>query len=74
MELFMKYPIEVQNELLHDLLKTAATTEMGIENEFQSIKSYTLFKERVPISSYESIASTVERCRRGEQNIFWPTP
>jgi len=74
MELFMKYPIEVQNELLHDLLKTAATTEIGIENEFQSIKSYTLFKERVPISSYESIASTVERCRRGEQNIFWPTP
>jgi hypothetical protein len=74
MELFIKYPIEVQNELLHDLLKTASNTEMGIQNEFETIKSYELFKERVPISTYDSIAADIERCRKGQQNIFWPTP
>ena len=29
MELFMKYPNEVQNELLHELIKTASKTEIG---------------------------------------------
>ena len=28
-ELFVRYPIEVQNELLHNLVKTAAQTEIG---------------------------------------------
>jgi len=74
MELFIKYPIEVQNELLYDLLKTASNTEMGIQNEFHSIKSYELFKERIPISTYDAIAEDIERCRKGQQNIFWPTP
>ena len=73
MELFMKYPNEVQNELLHHLLKTAAKTAIGKQLDFKTIKSYAIFKERVPICTYESIEADIERCRRGEQNIFWPT-
>ena len=73
MELFMKYPIEVQNELLQNLLHTAAQTDIGIKYEFETIKNYAIFKERVPVSTYESIESDIERCRQGAQNIFWPS-
>ena len=73
MELFMKYPNEVQQELLHGLLNSATKTEIGKSNDFDSIKNYNDFKNRLPIVSYEDIVDQIERCREGEQNIFWPT-
>ena len=74
MELFMKYPNEVQQELLYGLLNSASKTEIGKANDFDSIKNYTDFKNRLPIVSYEDVFDQIERCRKGEQNIFWPTP
>ena len=73
-ELFLKYPNEVQHELLQTLIDTAKNTEIGKEYNFASINSYEVFAERVPIVSYEGYQDTIERSRRGEQNIFWPTP
>ena len=32
------------------------------------------FSNKIPIQKYESIEPLIERCRRGEQNLFWPTP
>ncbi|CAM1350779.1 GH3 auxin-responsive promoter family protein [Tenacibaculum crassostreae] len=72
-ELFLKYPIDVQNELLHKLVSTAKNTEFGIEHNFSSIKNYKDFSNTVPIQQYESIEPLIERCRKGEQNLFWPT-
>ena len=37
-ELFKKYPLEVQNEVLISLLKNAKNTEFGIKYNFNSIK------------------------------------
>ena len=74
MELFMKYPNEVQQELLYGLLNSATKTEVGKSNNFDSIKNYSDFKNRLPIVGYEDIVDQIERCRKGEQNIFWPTP
>ena len=73
MELFMKYPNEVQNELLHDLIKKASKTETGKLYDFKTIKSYNIFKSRVPLCNYDDIELNIERCRKGEQNIFWPS-
>lgn len=73
-ELFLKYPNEVQQELLFTLLKFAKDTEIGKRYDFASIKSYKEFSERVPIVNYESIQPLIERSRNGEQNIFWPRP
>jgi len=72
-ELFLKYPEEVQEEVLHQLIEIAEDTEIGRKYDFESINSYETFRERVPISSYEEIEPIIERTRRGEQNIFWPT-
>ena len=73
MELFLKYPIDVQNELLFKLLSKAQNTELGNNYEFSSIKSYKDFAKKVPIQQYEAIEPLIERSRKGEQNIFWPS-
>ncbi|MFP9114098.1 GH3 auxin-responsive promoter family protein [Flavobacterium sp. RHBU_3] len=73
MELFLKYPNEVQEELLHNLLDTAKDTLLGIKYDFASINSYRAFAERVPVSTYEDLEPLIEQTRRGEQNVFWPT-
>ena len=73
-ELFLKYPNEVQNELLFSLLKIAKDTEFGRKHDFTSIKSYKDFNERIPVVNYEAFQPLIERSRRGENNIFWPTP
>ncbi len=73
-DLFLKYPIEVQEELLHNLLQKAKNTEMGKLYDFASIKTYRDFSNRIPVSTYEEFEPFIERARKGEQNIFWPTP
>jgi hypothetical protein len=73
-ELFLKYPNEVQEELLLSLIDFAKNTEIGKTYDFASIKNYKTFADRVPIKNYTGWQSTIERARQGENNIFWPTP
>ncbi len=72
-ELFVKYPSETQQEVLFKLLNTAKNTEIGIKYNFTSIKDYESFRNRLPILKYEEIAKSIETCRKGKQNIFWPS-
>src|SRR5690606_5930369 len=73
-ELFLKYPNEVQNELLLNLLDTAKDTYFGKEYDFASIKNYKTFSDRVPLTNYEGCQHIIQRARDGEHNIMWPTP
>jgi hypothetical protein len=72
MELFLKYPNEVQEELLMNLIRVSENTIVGKKYDFASIKSYRAFAERIPISTYEDLEPMIEQTRRGEQNVFWP--
>jgi len=72
MELFIKYPHEVQQELLRNLITKAKNTEVGKRYHFSEINNYQKFRERVPIQKYEDIEGDIERSRKGEHNIFWP--
>ncbi|MBF6608989.1 MAG: GH3 auxin-responsive promoter family protein [Flavobacterium sp.] len=72
-ELFLKYPNEVQEELILNLIKSAESTQFGKQYQFSSVKSYQTFSERVPISTYEELEPLIEQTRRGEQNVIWPT-
>ncbi|MFB9272309.1 MULTISPECIES: GH3 auxin-responsive promoter family protein [Flavobacteriaceae] len=74
MELFLKYPINVQHELLFKLVHKAKNTEVGLKYNFSSITNYNDFTKNVPIQQYESIEYLINRTRKGEQNVFWPTP
>lgn len=73
MELFIKYPNDVQEELLMRLLQFAKSTEFGNQYDFSTINCYQEFAQKVPIQQYESMEPLIERCRKGEQNLFWPT-
>ena len=72
-ELFMKYPHDVQDELLKKLLQTAKGTVFGRKYDFDSITNYEQYASRIPISSYEDVFPYIERLMRGEQNILWPS-
>jgi len=73
-ELFLKYPNEVQTELLLDLVEEARDTEIGRQYNFASIETYKDFADRIPVSTYEDYEPIIERSRKGENNIFWPKP
>ncbi|MFH1005536.1 MAG: GH3 auxin-responsive promoter family protein [Bacteroidota bacterium] len=70
-DLFMKYPNEVQNELFKKLISSAKDTEWGKKFGYNSIENIRQFRERVPLQDYDSVKSYIERIRRGEQNILW---
>jgi hypothetical protein len=72
-ELFMKYPHDVQEEWMHSLISSAKDTEFGKQSDFKSIKNYEQFKQQIPVSDYESLKPMIERTRRGEQNLLWNT-
>jgi GH3 auxin-responsive promoter len=72
-DMFIDHPIEIQKEVLYTLLSEAKNTEIGKKLDFENIKSYESFTSKVPIQKYETIEPLIERNRRGEQNIFWPT-
>ena len=73
MELFMKYPLEVQDEWMKRLLMTAAGTEFGKKHYFDEILNYDDFKSKIPISTYEDLFPYIDRIMRGEQNVLWPS-
>lgn len=72
-ELFMKYPHEVQHELLESLLKKAKKTEYGKKYGFEHIAHYEQFKDQVPIVTYEALSPYIERLMQGEENLLWPS-
>ncbi len=72
-ELFFKYPLEVQNELLENLVDKARNTEYGKKHHFHEIKNSNDFRERVPLVSYEDFYPYIKRSMQGEKNIFWPS-
>jgi hypothetical protein len=73
MELFMKYPHDVQAEWFKKLMEAGRDTEWGQRYDYKSIASVEDFKNRVPASNYDDIRDDIERVRQGEQNILWPT-
>jgi hypothetical protein len=70
-ELFIKYPMEVQEELLFGLLKSAENTVLGKKYDYSSIRNYQTFNKSIPVSTYEELEPFIEQTRQGAQNIFW---
>ena len=48
-ELFLKYPNEVQEELLMNLIRSSENTIIGKQYDFDSMKSYNAFQDRIPV-------------------------
>src|ERR1051326_5836121 len=71
-ELFMKYPGDVQQEWFRKLISGAEDTEWGKKYNYNSITSIHDFQQRVPLQDYDSLKPYIARMRKGEKNILWP--
>jgi hypothetical protein len=72
-ELFIKYPHDVQLELFKKLMSAGKDTELGKAYDFASINTPEEFRKRVPVFGYEGMKPYIERLRQGEQNVLWNT-
>ena len=58
---------------MRKLLLSARNTEWGRQYDFKSISTPGEFRNRLPIQDYDSLKSSIDRLRQGEQNILWPS-
>lgn len=72
-ELFMKYPNEMQSEVLQKLIYRARNTKFGREYKFEELKNFKQYQERVPLHTYEELFPYIDQLLKGDQNILWPT-
>jgi len=72
-ELFMKYPHEVQEECFESLIQSGRDTEFGTRHGYRDIRNYEDYIARVPVQTYDSLKPWIERTRKGEQHLLWPT-
>ena len=72
-ELFMKYPHEVQADWFHKLLQAARSTEWGQRYGYDSISTPEEYRNRVPLQDYDKMKPWIDRLRKGEKNILWPS-
>lgn len=64
--------VQDQTKIKDYLIRKARKTEFGKEHDFKNCKSYTDFKQRIPIRNYESIKPYIEKIKSGEQDVLWP--
>lgn len=72
-DLFRKYPHEVQEEWLQKLIDNGKKTDFGKQYGFENIQNYKQFKTQIPISTYEDLEYSIKSLRQGLQNILWPS-
>lgn len=70
-ELFKKYPLEVQDEWFWRIIESSLDTEFGVKYNFRDIKSYEDFKDSVPLQDFNSLKPYIDRMIAGEQHILW---
>ena len=63
----------IQKRQLQSLIRQARHTEWGKRYDFKSIRSYSDFRDRLPLQIYDDIKPYVTRMINGEKNILWPS-
>jgi len=72
-DLFKKYPLDVQKEVFQNLLNQAKKTEFGLKYKFNEIETQVQFQQQVPLQNYQDVKPYVDRLFNGEQNLLWGT-
>lgn len=71
-ENFRKFPVETQEKLLFDLLKSAESTRIGKQYNFSSFKTVSDFQSGIPVRTYEEYLPFIEQLIHGEKDLTWP--
>jgi hypothetical protein len=72
-DLFIKYPHDVQMEWFKKLIAAGRDTEWGKKHGYAFITNLQQFKEHVPVNNYNNLKPYIDRLRKGEQNLLWNT-
>lgn len=64
--------IKDQHAIRGAIVRKAENTIFGREHTFKDIKTYSDFKDRIPVNDYEGSRNYFDRVRDGEQDILWP--
>ncbi len=68
---YMRFPHEVQQALLRQLIETTRHTVWGKLYDYQSIRDINTFMSRIPISHYEDVQPYISRMMHGEKDVLW---
>ena len=71
-ELYKKYPHNVQHDCFMDLIHQAEETEWGRKYKYASIQSEDDYRKKVPLQTYHDFEHYFTRMRNGEEDILWP--
>ena len=68
----MRYPHDVQWEILQKLTHQARDTRWGQTYEYSSIKDPETYAKNVPLNTYEDLAPWIQSMMQGEISVLWP--
>jgi hypothetical protein len=70
-DLFKKYPFEVQAEVFQYLIKNGKETEFGQKHNLTKVKEYSDFNKTIPLNDYDTLKPYVDRLFKNQQNVLW---
>lgn len=73
LEAMQKNPHETQARVLRQLVTKAHNTKWGKRYKFSAIKNHDDFTAKVPLQNYVTLSPSIEKVRKGKQNLLWPT-
>ncbi len=64
--------VPAQEQTFRSLTSKLAATSFGRRSGVESGMTYAGFQARVPLHTYEQLAPSIERMKRGEADVLWP--
>ncbi len=71
-DFFRKYPVEVQNDTLNNLINKSRHTLFGRDHGFNHGLTWEQFNNQVPVRDYPAIKPYIDRAMNGEADVIWP--
>ena len=65
-------PINTQQRVFNDLIRSAKETQFGKDHNFASITNHSEFAKQVPVRDYEQLKTYINQMVEGRENILWP--
>ncbi len=72
LRLFIKNPLNTQEEQLRNLIIKGQKTKYGQTHNFTAIHNYESFVEQVPLNNYDTLSTDIKKMIDGEEDILWP--
>lgn len=65
------HPIDAQKKVFDHLVAVGKYTEFGKAHDFDHIRTYKDFCDRVPLRDYEELSIYIEKIKKGNADVLW---